>query len=219
MATGRGISRLSLAVLVEFKPAAVGDRSRGTDDTSTTKARQRITLDGIFAFVTTTEAHEKKILRLKINGTPWEGAVDQQALLLDVLRYEAGLTGTKRGCDMGTCGCCAVQIEGEPRLSCLTLALDCQGANVRTIEGVQTGPLLTSLQEEWAACGASQCGFCTPGFIMVGEALIEKCPKPSEQQVREAIAGNLCRCTGYVKIVEAFMRATGQEDEPGRSDP
>ena len=179
--------------------------------------RQRLTLDGIFALVTTTETTHKQLLRLNINGTPWEGAVDDHALLLDVLRYQAGLTGTKRGCDMGTCGCCAVQIEGEPRLSCLTLALDCKGANIRTIEGVQSGPLLTSLQKEWAECGASQCGFCTPGFIMVGEALIERCPQPSEQEVREAIAGNLCRCTGYVKIVEAFMRATGQAEDEGDS--
>lgn len=172
------------------------------------RKRPRSSDSAIFPLVTTTEAHSKHILRLTINGTPWEGAVEPQALLLDVLRYEAGLTGTKRGCDMGTCGCCAVQIEGEPRLSCLTLALDCQGANVRTIEGVQSGPLLTSLQKEWADCGASQCGFCTPGFIMVGEALLESCPQPTEAQVRAAIAGNLCRCTGYVKIVEAFMRAT-----------
>ena len=214
MAAGRGIFSLSPVVVQGLNSTAERVRRLGTDDTSTRKARQRLTLDGIFAIVTTTATPEKTILRLTIIGTSWEGAVDQQALLLDVLRYEAGLTGTKRGCDMGTCGCCAVQIEGEPRLSCLTLALDCQGANVRTIEGVQTGPLLTSLQEEWAACGASQCGFCTP----VGEALIESCPKPSEQQVREAIAGNLCRCTGYVKIVEAFMRATGQEDESGRSE-
>lgn len=114
---------------------------------------------------------------------------------------------------MGTCGCCMVQIEGEPRLSCLTLALDCQDANIRTIEGVQSGPLLSSLQQAWADCGASQCGFCTPGFIMVGEALLERNPQPSSSEVREAIAGNLCRCTGYVKIVEAFMQATGQTSQ------
>jgi len=137
--------------------------------------------------------------------------VAQHSLLLDVLRYQVGLTGTKRGCDMGTCACCAVQIDGEPRLSCLTLALDCAGQEIKTIEGVEDGPLLSSLQRAWADCGASQCGFCTPGFIMVGEDLLARCPKPSEQEIRQAIAGNLCRCTGYVKIVEAFLVASGQK--------
>ncbi|MBJ94428.1 MAG: (2Fe-2S)-binding protein [Rickettsiales bacterium] len=165
---------------------------------------------------TPTEAHpEAKLLRLTLNGRSWLGAVEQHALLLDVIRYQAGLTGTKRGCDMGTCGCCAVQINGEPRLSCLTLAHDCEGAEIRTIEGVQSGPLLSALQDAWVATGASQCGFCSPGFIMVGEALLEEKPKPTEREVREAIAGNLCRCTGYVKIVEAFMVASGQA-EPGQ---
>jgi len=157
---------------------------------------------------TTSTRPARRILRLRINGTTWEGAVEPSALLLDVLRYQVGLTGTKRGCDMGTCGCCAVRVDGDPRLSCLTLALDCEGAEIKTIEGVADGPLLSSLQREWADCGASQCGFCTPGFIMVGESLLERNPKPTEGEVREAIAGNLCRCTGYVKIVEAFMRAT-----------
>ncbi len=169
--------------------------------------------DAIFSAVHILQPASKQILRLTINGNPWEGAVEPHALLLDVLRHDAGLTGTKRGCDMGTCGCCMVQIEGEPRLSCLTLALDCQGANIRTIEGVQSGPLLSSLQQAWAECGASQCGFCTPGFIMIGEALLERNPQPSSSEVREAIAGNLCRCTGYVKIVEAFMLATGQTSQ------
>ena len=153
---------------------------------------------------------EPKLLKLRINGRSWRGAVDQNALLLDVIRYDIGLTGTKRGCDMGTCACCAVQINGEPRLSCLTMAHDCEGAEIRTIEGVQSGPLLSALQEAWVATGASQCGFCSPGFIIVGEALLERNPKPSEREVREAIAGNLCRCTGYAKIVEAFMVASGQ---------
>jgi len=148
---------------------------------------------------------------MTVNGTPWEGAVDQQALLLDVLRSQLGLTGTKRGCDMGTCACCAVLVEGEPRMACLQLALEMEGREITTIEGIQNGPLLSELQQAWAECGASQCGFCTPGFIIVGEALLERTPKPTKQEVREAIAGNLCRCTGYVKIVEAFMRASQQD--------
>jgi len=180
--------------------------------------RNRHARDGIFRAVTDATAAStpsRHLLSLSINGAPWEGAVEPHALLLDVLRYQARLTGTKRGCDMGTCGCCAVQIDGEPRLSCLTLALDCEGRDVTTIEGIQKGPLLSELQKEWAECGASQCGFCSPGFIVVGEALLERNPKPSEAEVREAIAGNLCRCTGYVKIVEAFMRATDQVGDGG----
>jgi len=161
-----------------------------------------------------------KLLRFTINGRPWCGAVEQHALLLDVIRYQVGLTGTKRGCDMGTCSCCAVQINGEPRLSCLTLAHDCADTEVRTIEGIQSGPLLSALQEAWVSTGASQCGFCSPGFIMVGEAFLERNPRPTEQEVRKALAGNLCRCTGYVKIVEAFMVASSQaEAESGQLSP
>ncbi len=157
--------------------------------------------------MTATTRPDLQVLTLRVNGSTWQGAVEPNALLLDVIRYEAGLTGTKRGCDMGTCGCCAVQIDGVPKLSCLTLALDCEGAEIKTIEGVQQGPLLSELQEEWAACGASQCGFCTPGMILVGEAFLDRNPTPTDREIREAIAGNLCRCTGYVKIVEAFQRA------------
>lgn len=159
-----------------------------------------------------------QVLELRVNGNRWQGAVAQHSLLLDVLRYQVGLTGTKRGCDMGTCACCAVQIDGEPRLACLTLALDCEGRDIKTIEGVQDGPLLSSLQQAWADCGASQCGFCTPGFIMVGEELLQRKPKPTEQEIREAIAGNLCRCTGYVKIVEAFLVASGQKTLPSENE-
>lgn len=133
-------------------------------------------------------------------------------LLLDVLRDELGLHGTKRGCDMGTCGCCAVLVNGQVRLSCLTLASLCDGAEVTTVEGLQQGPTLSVLQEEYVACGASQCGFCTPGFLIVGTELLRRNPHPDEATVREAIGGNLCRCTGYVKIVEAILRAADRAD-------
>jgi len=159
----------------------------------------------------------KRLLRLRVNGVEHELAAPGHALLLDVLRYDLGLTGTKRGCDMGTCGCCAVQVDGEPRLACLTLAHDVHDRDVTTIEGIKQGPLLSSLQRAWAETGASQCGFCSPGFIMVGEALLARNPKPSEPEIREAIAGNLCRCTGYVKIVEAFLRASDQDGAPEQS--
>ncbi len=162
-------------------------------------------------------APSPQLLSLTVNGRPWCGAVAQHALLLDVIRYQVDLTGTKRGCDMGTCSCCAVHIDGEPRLSCLTLAHDCEGAEITTIEGIQQGPLLSALQDAWVATGASQCGFCSPGFIMVGEAFLKHNPQPSEEEVRKAISGNLCRCTGYVKIVEAFMVASSQAEAGAQS--
>jgi aerobic-type carbon monoxide dehydrogenase small subunit (CoxS/CutS family) len=168
----------------------------------------------MIAPVTPPSSPRKRLLRLRVNGIERELAAPGHALLLDVLRYDLGLTGTKRGCDMGTCACCAVHVDGDPRLSCLLLAHDVEGREITTIEGIKKGPLLTSLQRAWAETGASQCGFCSPGFIMVGEALLARNPHPSEREVREAIAGNLCRCTGYVKIVEAFMRAS-KPDEPG----
>jgi aerobic-type carbon monoxide dehydrogenase small subunit (CoxS/CutS family) len=161
---------------------------------------------------TSTASPDLRLVTLRVNGRTWQGAVRPHELLLDVLRSHLGLTGTKRGCDMGTCGCCAVQVDGEPRLSCLTLAMDCEGHEIRTIEGVQQGALLSNLQQAWAECGASQCGFCTPGFIMVGEALLARNPHPTDGEIRAAIAGNLCRCTGYVKIVEAFRRASAADD-------
>lgn len=131
--------------------------------------------------------------------------VDGHEVLLDVLRERLGWTGTKRGCDMGTCGCCAVLVNGEVRLSCLTLALTCEGAEITTVEGLQDGPRLSALQQAWAHHGASQCGFCSPGMLVVTTALLRREPHPDEATIREAIGGNLCRCTGYTKIVEAIQ--------------
>jgi aerobic-type carbon monoxide dehydrogenase small subunit (CoxS/CutS family) len=136
-----------------------------------------------------------------------EAVVADHELLLDVLREKLALTGTKRGCDMGTCGCCAVLLDGQVRLSCLTLAALCDRSSVTTVEGLQDGPRLTALQEAWVQHGASQCGFCTPGFLIVGTELLGRNPHPTEAEVRDAIGGNLCRCTGYVKIVEAILHA------------
>lgn len=147
-----------------------------------------------------------RLLRLKLNGHSREVYSRDAATLLDVLREECGLTGTKRGCDLGTCGCCAVQIDGEPTLSCLTLAAEVEGKEVRTVEGLGDGEKFAPLQEAWADAGASQCGFCSPGFLMAADALLARNPDPSRNEIREALAGNLCRCTGYVKIVDAVER-------------
>jgi aerobic-type carbon monoxide dehydrogenase small subunit (CoxS/CutS family) len=152
----------------------------------------------------------KKMLTLRVNGAERTLAAEPNAILLDVLREQLDLTGTKRGCDMGTCGCCTVMIDGEARLACLTLAASAAGHEVTTVEGVTPKDGMSPLQKAFCEVGGSQCGFCTPGFIMTATALLDHVPDPTEHEIREAISGNMCRCTGYVKIVEAIQRA-GQE--------
>ncbi|MEZ5989631.1 MAG: (2Fe-2S)-binding protein [Planctomycetota bacterium] len=152
----------------------------------------------------------KRVLKLRINGSEHEVGAVPSALLLDVLRNDLNLVGTKRGCDMGTCGCCNVLLDGRPVMSCLVLAFDCVGREVTTIEGLADpadGRGLHPLQRAWAEHGGSQCGFCSPGFIVTAKALLDEEPDPDEGRVREALAGNLCRCTGYKKIVEAVLDA------------
>ena len=155
----------------------------------------------------------KKLMTFRVNGAEHTVAVEPNALLLDVLRETMGLTGTKRGCDMGTCGCCTVEIDGEARLSCLTLAQTAQGRDITTIEGLGTPEGLHPIQRAFHELGGSQCGFCTPGFVMATHALLEQAPDPSEEEVREAISGNMCRCTGYVKILEAIQHAAREMRE------
>jgi aerobic-type carbon monoxide dehydrogenase small subunit (CoxS/CutS family) len=152
-----------------------------------------------------------RAITLVVNGAPLAVTVRPYDVLLDVLRERLNLTGTKRGCDMGTCGCCTVHVDGRPRLSCLTLALDCAGKAVTTIEGLRAGTELDSLQRFFAESGGSQCGFCTPGFIMTARALLDGNPDPDEGEIREAISGNVCRCTGYVKIIAAIRLAAAAE--------
>jgi len=152
---------------------------------------------------------------LTVNGEPAEVAFAPYKTLLEVLREELGLTGTKHGCELGECGACAVLVDGEPRLSCLTLALDCAGRSVETIEGLARGPQLHPLQAAFSDFGGSQCGYCTPGVIMTAKALLDKNPNPSREQIKEATAGNLCRCTGYLPIIAA-VRAAASSHEPDR---
>jgi aerobic-type carbon monoxide dehydrogenase small subunit (CoxS/CutS family) len=149
----------------------------------------------------------KILVRLRVNGRRYEVAVRPAATLLDVLREELLLTGSHRGCDMGTCGCCTVLIDGRALLSCLTLAAEAEDKEITTIEGLHGPEKLHPVQEAFLSAGGSQCGFCTPGFIMTSVSLLRENPHPSEQEIREAISGNMCRCTGYVKIVDAVMRA------------
>lgn len=147
----------------------------------------------------------KKLIRLTINGEEMELAVAPNLTLTDLLRYELGLTGTKKGCDVGDCGACTVILDGKPVNSCLVLAVQANGKSITTIEGVETGKGLHPLQQSFIDHGSIQCGFCTPGMILSAKSLLEKNPHPNEAEVRRALSGNLCRCTGYQKIVEAIL--------------
>ena len=148
-------------------------------------------------------------IRFRVNGHPAEVAAPPERILLDLLREDLDLTGTKRGCDLGTCGCCTVMLDGRPTLSCLTLAHEAQGREVTTVEGLSPASGLSPVQKAFVEYGATQCGFCTPGFIVTATALLRDHPNPTRDQVVEAIAGNLCRCTGYTKIIEAILSASG----------
>ncbi|HSA68730.1 MAG TPA: 4-hydroxybenzoyl-CoA reductase subunit gamma [Burkholderiales bacterium] len=148
---------------------------------------------------------------LAVNGRAREEAIEDNLLLIDYLRERRGLTGTKRGCDGGECGACTVLIDGEPRLSCLTLAASCGGRTVETIESQKREGKLSALQRAFHEKLGTQCGFCTPGMIMAAEALLQRNPAPDEAQIRAALSGNLCRCTGYVKIVEAVQAAAAPQ--------
>jgi len=153
---------------------------------------------------------ERQLVTLRVNGADHRVAVRPYDVLLDVLREQLNLTGTRRGCDMGTCGCCTVQVDGRPVLSCLMLVLEAEGASITTIEGVAAAReegALHPLQEAFAQTGGSQCGFCTPGFIMSALSLLEHNLDPTEDEVKDAISGNMCRCTGYIAIVEAILQA------------
>ena len=149
----------------------------------------------------------KQLIQLKVNGETHEVAVQPWRTLLEVLRESLGLTGAKRGCDEGDCGACTVLMDGEAVPSCLVLAVEAQGKEITTIEGLAQDGKLHPIQEAFVKYGALQCGFCTPGMILSAKALLDKNPKSKEEEIRLAIAGNLCRCTGYVKIIEAIGAA------------
>ena len=140
-------------------------------------------------------------MKVSINGTAYEAAAEPRTLLSDFIRHAAGLTGTKVGCEHGVCGACTVQLDGEPVRSCLLLAVQAEGSEIRTIEGLERGPLQASFHQHHAL----QCGFCTAGILMTLDAFLREHPEPTEPEVREALAGNLCRCTGYRPMIEAVL--------------
>lgn len=147
----------------------------------------------------------KQAITLNINGDPYEVLVAPNHTLLEVLRDNLGLMGTKRGCDLGACGACTVLLDGEAYLSCLMLAMDAVGKEVVTIEGISEGGDLHPLQQAFVEKGGLQCGFCTPGMILTADAVLREEKNPTEEIIKKKMAGNLCRCTGYKKIVEAMM--------------
>ncbi len=151
----------------------------------------------------------KQLIALSINGRVYEVPVEPRDLLADVIRKKVGLTGTKKGCEQGDCGACTVLVDGKAVLSCLTLAITCQGKDITTIEGLaaQDGQL-HPIQQSFVEHGAVQCGFCTSGMILSSKALLDNNPNPSAEEIKLAISGNLCRCTGYKKIVEAIQVAS-----------
>jgi aerobic-type carbon monoxide dehydrogenase small subunit (CoxS/CutS family) len=163
------------------------------------------------------QGHSKKHIRFTLNGEQAEVAFAPHKTLLEVLREDLNLTGTKHGCELGECGTCAVLVDGRSILSCLMLGLDAEGRDVKSIEGMAIGAELHPLQQTFADTGAAQCGYCSPGFLLVAEELLKKLPNPSRAEIQEALSGNLCRCTGYIKIYEAVelaaARMRGEEME------
>ena len=146
-------------------------------------------------------------LNLSVNGETVEASFAPYKTLLEVLREDLALTGTKHGCELGECGACAVLVDGEPQLSCLLLAVECAGRHVETVEGLARGAQLHPLQAAFADLGAAQCGYCTPGILCTAKALLDEKKQPSRAEIAEALSGNICRCTGYVQIFEAVEEA------------
>ncbi len=151
-----------------------------------------------------------RLISLCVNGEWHEVAVKPRNLLVEVIRDTIGLTGTKASCESGTCGACTVLLDGRPVLGCITLAVECDGKQVQTVEGLADGEKLSDIQEAFLDQGAVQCGFCTPGMLMSATALLRRNPKPTREDINKALEGNLCRCTGYNAILDAVLQASGQ---------
>jgi len=155
----------------------------------------------------------KRRINISVNGEPKELFVESTRLLVDLVRQDLGLTGTKKGCGTGDCGSCTIILDGSAVKSCLILAVEVDGSEILTIEGLQSGGKLHPLQDAFIQYGAIQCGFCSPGMMMTAKAFLDRCPEPTEEEVKMALSGNLCRCTGYRKIIEAVL-AVAQKENP-----
>ena len=168
--------------------------------------------------ITALKRNEKSIIHLscEVNGEAVQVSVAPYKTLLEVLREDMRLTGTKHGCELGECGACAVLLDGEPVLSCLSLAVDAEGRSIETIEGLSDNAELHPLQAAFADLGGSQCGYCTPGVLVTAKSLLDHNPNPSREEIKEALSGNLCRCTGYQQIFEAVEEAIVRIGESGK---
>jgi carbon-monoxide dehydrogenase small subunit len=158
---------------------------------------------------------QKNQLHLSVNGEDMLVLAETSKTLLEVLREDLGLTGTKHGCELGECGACTVLCDGKPVMSCLVLALECEDVKIETIEGMASDGQLHPLQQAFAEHGGSQCGYCTPGMLMTAQALLEHKANPDQEEIREALSGNLCRCTGYQQVIESVEAAATAISEPG----
>ena len=197
---------------------AVGaDRANKTDEADL-ETRQRGSMGN--PLLTLTPSLPKSPLSFEVNGERVECLIAPQKTLLEVLREDLQLTGTKHGCELGECGTCTVLVDGVPILSCLELGVACENRSVTTVEGLAAGAELHPLQQAFAELGAAQCGYCTPGILLTAKALLEENPAPARPEIVSALGGNLCRCTGYVKIYEAVelaaARMRGEAAEPAR---
>jgi carbon-monoxide dehydrogenase small subunit len=152
----------------------------------------------------------RHVINLVVNGEALESTVAARRMLADFIRDDLQLTGTKRGCETGTCGACTVLVDGQAVKSCLSLAIQAQGCVITTVEGLSEGGALHPVQEAFLSCGGLQCGYCTPGFMMTTVALLKEIPNPTQEQIRAALNGHLCRCTGYSQIIESVMQASEQ---------
>jgi carbon-monoxide dehydrogenase small subunit len=160
----------------------------------------------------------KQLVTLTVNGDKAQAAVEPRTTLLEALRYTLKLTGSKQGCDKGDCGACTVLVDGRPVLSCISLAIEAQGHPVTTIEGLARGNRAHPVQDAFDVCGALQCGFCQSGMMLSAAALLEENARPSREEIKDALSGNLCRCTGYTQILNAVEVASGQRSVPERDE-
>lgn len=163
--------------------------------------------------ITDKEGIKHYMITLNVNGDDYTRVVKANTMLVNVLRDELDLTGTKKGCELGNCGSCTVLLDGKPVNSCMILAIEADGRTITTIEGISESSELDKVQESFINNGAIQCGYCTPGMVLSAKALLTRNPHPNEHEVREAIAGNLCRCTGFVNIVKAVLKASEESNE------
>jgi carbon-monoxide dehydrogenase small subunit len=164
-------------------------------------------------------AQDPHQIKLTINGSAYELNVPSRRTLVDLIRYDIGLTGTKEACSVGVCGACTVMLDGNIVASCITLAVQADGADIQTIEGMGTPDNLSPVQQAFIECGGFQCGICTPGQIVAATALLNENPRPTEDEIKEWLMGNLCRCTGYYQIIDSVKKASGQPVSPPPGTP